>query len=63
MGKNISFYLFITAFVLVAAVTVYLIVNNSWYNAVNPVMLAFMYIGIGVVSFGMREEMLSRFEK
>lgn len=63
MGQNISFYLFITAFLMVAAVTVYLIVNNDWYNAVNPIMLVFMYIGIAVVSFSMREEMLNRFEK
>ncbi|EEL49339.1 hypothetical protein bcere0022_33740 [Bacillus cereus Rock3-44] len=55
--------MFILAFVLVAALTVYLIVDSSWYNAVHPAFLIFMYVGIAVVSFGMRDEMLDRFEK
>lgn len=63
MSQNVRFYMFVLAFVLVACLTVYLIVDNSWYNSVSPVMLVFMYVGIAVVSFGMREEMLSRFEK
>ncbi len=49
--------MFILAFVLVVALTIYLIVD-SWYNTVHPAFLLFMYIGIAVVSFGMRDEML-----
>jgi uncharacterized membrane protein len=55
--------MFMVAFILVALLTVYLIVDNGWYNSVNPFVLVFMYVGIAVVSFGMREEMLRRFEK
>ncbi|UOY93978.1 hypothetical protein MUG87_07680 [Ectobacillus sp. JY-23] len=63
MNQKVSFYLFLTAFILVAALTVYLIFDNGWYGAVNSYVLLFMYIGLAVVSFGMREEMLRRFEK
>ncbi|MCP8967084.1 hypothetical protein [Ectobacillus ponti] len=63
MGQKVSFYLYIAAFVLVAAVTAYLIIDNSWYQSVNPFVLLCMYAGIGVVSFGMREEMLGVFDK
>lgn len=55
--------MFIVAFLLVVLVTIYLIVDSSWYNTVHPAFLLFMYIGIAVVSFGMRDEMLNRFEK
>lgn len=63
MGSTRHFYMFILAFVLVVALTIYLIVDSSWYNTVHPAFLLFMYIGIAVVSFGMRDEMLDRFEK
>ncbi|MFX3624878.1 MAG: hypothetical protein ACE3JP_12795 [Ectobacillus sp.] len=63
MSQRVSFYLFVVAFVLVAALSAYMIVDNSWYNSVSPIFLVFMYVGIAVVSFGMREEMLNRFEK
>jgi ABC-type transport system involved in cytochrome c biogenesis permease subunit len=63
MSQRVSFYMFMVAFILVALLTVYLIVDNGWYNSVNPFVLVFMYVGIAVVSFGMREEMLRRFEK
>jgi len=63
MGSTRHFYMFILAFVLVVALTIYLIVDSSWYNTVHPAFLLFMYVGIAVVSFGMRDEMLDRFEK
>lgn len=63
MGSKNHFYMFIVAFLLVVLVTIYLIVDSSWYNTVHPAFLLFMYIGIAVVSFGMRDEMLNRFEK
>ncbi len=55
--------MFVAAFALVALLTAYLIVDNNWYGSVNPFVLVFMYIGLAIVSFGMREEMLNRFEK
>lgn len=55
--------MFVFTFVLVAILTVYLIVDNSWYNTVNPILLVCMYVGFAAVSFGMREEMLKPFEK
>ncbi|PGZ96380.1 hypothetical protein COE51_17240 [Bacillus pseudomycoides] len=63
MGSKRHFYMFIVAFLLVTVLTVYLIVDNNWYNTVHPLVLIFMYVGIAVVSFGMRDEMLNRFEK
>ncbi|WP_028399173.1 hypothetical protein [Ectobacillus panaciterrae] len=63
MNQRISFYMFVAAFALVALLTAYLIVDNNWYGSVNPFVLVFMYIGLAIVSFGMREEMLNRFEK
>lgn len=63
MGNTRHFYMFVLAFVLVAALTIYLVVDSSWYNLVHPAFLIFMYVGIAVVSFGMRDEMLNRFEK
>ncbi|WP_242218795.1 hypothetical protein [Bacillus cereus group sp. BfR-BA-01380] len=63
MGSQRHFYMFIVAFLLVAGLTVYLIIDSHWYNTVHPAFLIFMYVGIAVVSFGMRDEMLNRFEK
>ncbi|CAM4126693.1 hypothetical protein [Bacillus manliponensis] len=63
MGSKSHFYMFIIAFLLVTFLTIYLIVDSSWYHTVHPAFLIFMYIGIAVVSFGMRDEVLNRFEK
>ncbi|MCP1125132.1 hypothetical protein NKR74_17740 [Bacillus sp. 3103sda1] len=63
MGSQRHFYMFIVAFLLVTVLTVYLIIDSHWYNIVHPAVLIFMYVGIAVVSFGMRDEMLNRFEK
>ncbi|WP_379966373.1 hypothetical protein [Ectobacillus sp. sgz5001026] len=63
MKSGYSFYMFVFTFVLVAILTVYLIIDNNWYNTVSPILLILMYVGIATVSFGMREEMLKPFEK
>lgn len=63
MGSIRYFYMFILVFVFVVVLMIYLIVDSSWYNIVYLVFFLFMYIGIVVVSFGMRDEMLDCFEK
>lgn len=63
MSGKISFYLFAFLFLVVGMLTIFLIADNSWYKSVNPVLVALMYAGTAVISFGMREEMLNQFEK
>ncbi|MBO9129681.1 hypothetical protein [Bacillus sp. 165] len=63
MREKISFYLFVFLFLTVGALTICVILDTGWYTSVNPVLLVLMYIGTGIISFGMREEMLNQFEK